>query len=153
MHIAHTQREPSNTALGSLRAVPVGVERFRLKVTCCRPNLMFLVLYSLLLLILLSFCEHTTNSNDFYISSIPLPLPLSLFLPCHLPILHHQTGRQLSIFLTTTSTDAVGRHFVVRSLKRQRLPFSQHCVAALCCPICASGHQVLHTRRPRRLPE
>lgn len=33
MHIAHTQREPSNTAHSSLRALPVGVERFRLKVT------------------------------------------------------------------------------------------------------------------------
>lgn len=48
----------------------------------------------LLLLLLFSFCEHTTNSNDSYISSMPLLLPLSLFLPCHLPILHHQANRQ-----------------------------------------------------------
>lgn len=128
MHIAHTQREPSNTAHSSLRALPVGVERFRLKVTLLPAKLDVSRSLFLSLFFFFSFCEHTTNSNDFYISSIPLLLPLSLFLPCHLPILHHQAnrqaGRQLSIFLTTTSTDTVGRHFVVRSLKRQRLPFS-----------------------------
>lgn len=62
------------------------------KLPCCRPNLMFLVLYFSPSSSSLSFCEHTTNSNDFYISSIPLLL--SLFLPWHLPILHHQANRQ-----------------------------------------------------------
>lgn len=90
MHIAHTQREPSNTAHSSLRAVPVGVERFRLKVTLLPAKLD--VSRSLFLFFFFSFCEHTTNSNDFYISS--MPLLLSLFLPWHLPILHHQANRQ-----------------------------------------------------------
>lgn len=128
MHIAHTQREPSNTAHSSLRAVPVGVERFRLKVTLLPAKLdVSRSLFFSFFFFFFSFCEHTTNSNDFYISSMPPPpatLPFPALPSAHPPSSGKQAGRQLSIFLTTTSTDTVGRHFVVRSLKRQRLPFS-----------------------------
>lgn len=134
MHIAHTQREPSNTAHSSLRAVPVSVERFRLKVTLLPAKLdVSRSLFFSFFFFSFHFVSTQQTLTIFTLAAYPSSChsPFSCLAICPSSIIR-QTGRQLSIFLTTTSTDTVGRHFVVRSLKRQRLPFSSSTAWQLC---------------------